>query len=374
MRAPKSFNPPAETAFTGADTPVSTEIDGAILNYYERYCGDYQRDTAHLSLAEHGAYTMLLDTYFSVEKPLPSDLPSLYRVCRAMTRLEQQAVKSVAEQFFPVSEVDGLRHNQRADREIAKARPKIEAARINGRKGGRPPKPGASPIFQETLQRTPAIPDGLSMGSSNSTAEILSGEPGGKAHQRQPQLQHQLQRHKDTNQDTTSPAFLQGEKGSEPEHQSDFTSSFTSESGVRQSESIHTGSFHGSGEHEAFHPVPQGTGGAYCKALTLLGIQGCNPHHPVFQALLQAGALEEEFVQAARNAAARGKASFAYVVGTVKRQREEAAKLVLHRGRMPNSQELLESSNKAAARGWLPPELRAAETTGTEWRETPRAS
>src|SRR6185312_455647 len=139
------------------------------MNYYERYCGDYQRDTAHLSLSEHGAYTMLLDTYFSVEKPLPSDLPSLYRVCRAMTRLEQQAVKSVAEQFFPVSEVDGLRHNQRADREIAKARPKIEAARINRRKGGRPPKPGASPIFQETLQRTPAIPDGLSMGSSNST-------------------------------------------------------------------------------------------------------------------------------------------------------------------------------------------------------------
>ena len=108
------------------------------MNYYERYCGDYQRDTAHLSLAEHGAYTMLLDTYFSVEKPLPSDLPSLYRVCRAMTRLEQQAVKSVVDQFFPVSPADGFRHNQRADREIAKARPKIEAARNNGRKGGRP--------------------------------------------------------------------------------------------------------------------------------------------------------------------------------------------------------------------------------------------
>ena len=73
------------------------------MNYYERYCGDYQRDTAHLSLAEHGAYTMLLDTYFSVEKPLPKDLSSLYRVCRAMTRLEQHAVKVVADQFFPVS-------------------------------------------------------------------------------------------------------------------------------------------------------------------------------------------------------------------------------------------------------------------------------
>src|SRR5687768_14538354 len=146
--------------------PVDTQVDQAQLpsnewsypvNYYERYCGDYQRDTAHLSLAEHGAYTMLLDTYFSVEKPLPKDLPSLYRVCRAMTRVEQQAVKTIAEQFFPVSGIDGLRHNHRADREIAKARPKIEAARINGRKGGRPSRES----LRQTRQETPDLPDGL---------------------------------------------------------------------------------------------------------------------------------------------------------------------------------------------------------------------
>ena len=178
------------------------------MNYYERYCGDYQRDTAHLSLAEHGAYTMLLDTYFSVEKPLPSDLPSLYRVCRAMTRLEQQAVKSVVDQFFPVSPADGFRHNQRADREIAKARPKIEAARNNGRKGGRPRL--VAPLGQgaETLGK----PEGLAMGLSNMAVDVTRGtteshdegpagdtirdargvtrrEPGGIAHQPQPQPQ-----------------------------------------------------------------------------------------------------------------------------------------------------------------------------------------
>ncbi|HEU4854685.1 MAG TPA: hypothetical protein VFS89_05265, partial [Nitrosospira sp.] len=87
-------------------------------------------------------------------------------------------------------------------------------------------------------------------------------------------------------------------------------------------------------------------------------VQGCNPHHPILLALLQAGAVEDEFVQAASNAVAKGKANFAYVIGTVKRQREEAAKLVLHQGRMPNKQELLESSNKTATEGWLPPELR----------------
>jgi hypothetical protein len=80
-------------------------------------------------------------------------------------------------------------------------------------------------------------------------------------------------------------------------------------------------------------------------------------------ALLQSGATEEEFMQAARNAIARGKGSFPYVIGTVKRQREEAAKLVLHRGRTPNSQELLQAVNRAATAGWMPPELRNTQPT-----------
>jgi uncharacterized protein YdaU (DUF1376 family) len=329
--------------------------DGVILNYYERYCGDYQRDTAHLSLAEHGAYTMLLDTYFSVEKPLSSDLPSLYRVCRAMTRLEQQAVKSVAEQFFPISKIDGLRHNQRADREIAKARPKIEAARTNGRKGGRPSRQSVIHTSPIARQETSGIPSGLSVGLDELINKTLCGEPDGKAHQHQPQ--HQLHAIEDTHC-APDPAL-----------------SFNSKSGARLDKSFHPETFHAeflheAREHKTFRPVPVGMAGTCCKALVVQGIQGCNPHHPVFLALLQAGAVEEEFMQAARNAVARGKTSFAYVVGTVKRQREEAAKLVLHHGRMPNGQELLESSNKAAAKGWLPPELRATETRGTDPRST----
>lgn len=302
------------------------------MNYYERYCGDYQRDTAHLSLAEHGAYTMLLDAYFSVEKPLPKDLSSLYRVCRAMTRFEQQAVKEVAEQFFPVSEVDGLRHNPRADREIAKARPKIEAARINGRKGGRPPKaalPAADPFN--------GIPSGLATGLASPNAGISPAKPGGKTYQHQHQPQHH--RYKNTEQGCASSPAFNSVSPLLPD-----TPAYPSESESLQADTTVS--------------VPPGVAGACCKTLNQIGIQGCNPHHPTFLALLQSGAVEDEFVQAAGNAVARGKASFAYVIGTVKRQREEAAKLILHHGRMPNRQELLESSNVAAAEAWLPPELR----------------
>ena len=109
------------------------------MNYYERYCGDYARDTGHLSLQEHGAYTVMLDTYYATETPLPADYVALYRICRAMSGKERDAVRKVADEFFPVSG-DGLRHNRRADEEIDEARPRIEAARANGTKGGRPRK------------------------------------------------------------------------------------------------------------------------------------------------------------------------------------------------------------------------------------------
>jgi uncharacterized protein YdaU (DUF1376 family) len=114
------------------------------MNYYERYVGDYQRDTAHLSLAEHGAYTMLLDTYYATENALPADYPSLCRICRAYGPNEQKAVKSVANQFFPVGQ-DGLRHNAKADVIIPKALKRIQTASENGKNGGRPPKQVTEP-------------------------------------------------------------------------------------------------------------------------------------------------------------------------------------------------------------------------------------
>ena len=46
---------------------------GGCVNYYERHLGDYARDTAHLTMVEHGAYTLLLDRYYATESPIPAD-------------------------------------------------------------------------------------------------------------------------------------------------------------------------------------------------------------------------------------------------------------------------------------------------------------
>jgi len=130
------------------------------VNYYERYCGDYAKKTAKLTLIQHGAYTLLLDEYYSTEEPLSGSLTELYRICRAMTKPEQEAVRIVADRFFPVS-ADGLRRNDRANEMIEKARPKMEAARANGKKGGRPKK-NPSGYETETQEKPSGFPSGFS--------------------------------------------------------------------------------------------------------------------------------------------------------------------------------------------------------------------
>lgn len=115
------------------------------MNYVEMYPGDYLRDTADLSLAEHGAYLLLLFHCYATEGPLPNDNPAVFRIARAMGEAEQAAVLRVLDRFFPVDPSDGLRHNERAEREIGKAIERIEKNRSNGKKGGRPKKPNQNP-------------------------------------------------------------------------------------------------------------------------------------------------------------------------------------------------------------------------------------
>jgi uncharacterized protein YdaU (DUF1376 family) len=104
------------------------------MNYYERHLGDYTRDTAHLSLLEHGVYTILLDRYYVTEEGIPDDRK--YRLARAHSKAERNAVDIVLEEFFYLD--GGIWKNQRAEEEIADYQNKARANRENGGKGGRP--------------------------------------------------------------------------------------------------------------------------------------------------------------------------------------------------------------------------------------------
>lgn len=107
------------------------------LNFYKHHIGDYLKKTAHLSIAEHGAYLLMLQTYYATETPLPRG-EALYRVLRATTKHERAAVDAVLRQFW--RETDEGYTNGRADEEIATARRQREVNRETGKRGGRPPK------------------------------------------------------------------------------------------------------------------------------------------------------------------------------------------------------------------------------------------
>lgn len=90
------------------------------MNYVEHHFGDYARDTAHLSLLEHGAYRLLLDLYYVREKALPADVKDCCRLVRAASTVERKAVQTILSEFFELT-ADGWAH-KRCDAEIARYR------------------------------------------------------------------------------------------------------------------------------------------------------------------------------------------------------------------------------------------------------------
>jgi uncharacterized protein YdaU (DUF1376 family) len=88
------------------------------MNFFKLFIGDYQRDTAHLTLVENGVYMMMLQHYYATEKPIPKG-KALHRMLRAQDKSEREAIDAVAARFW-IDTPDGL-INERALKEIEKA-------------------------------------------------------------------------------------------------------------------------------------------------------------------------------------------------------------------------------------------------------------
>ncbi|WP_439444479.1 YdaU family protein [Xanthomonas translucens pv. translucens] len=153
------------------------------MNYYPRFPAHYQTKTLHLTMEQDGAYSRLLDWYYANERPIPH--ASRYAVARAMTPSEKKSTDAVLREFFELKEDVWTQY--RAEAEIAKARPKIDAAKENGKKGGRPskkpPAPPAEPAGEETQGGTEEKPNGFPAGSDSDNPAETHGDPGAKAPQ-----------------------------------------------------------------------------------------------------------------------------------------------------------------------------------------------
>lgn len=116
------------------------------MNYYSRYPAHYMAKTLHLTMQQDGAYTRLLDWMYANERAIPD--ADKYLIARASKKDEKSAVNFVLSSFFSLTPEGWV--NDRVKFEIAKASPKIEAARINGLRGGRPPKQKPSGFLENS--------------------------------------------------------------------------------------------------------------------------------------------------------------------------------------------------------------------------------
>jgi len=105
----------------------------AALPYMPLYIADYMADAAHLSMEEHGAYLLLIMTYWQRGKPLQDDDERLARICR--TDVERWLnVRSAVVEFFEIK--DGELRHKRIDQELKKVEAKSKKAKIAGKLSG----------------------------------------------------------------------------------------------------------------------------------------------------------------------------------------------------------------------------------------------
>lgn len=118
------------------------------MKFYKRYPGDIIKKTSGLTMAQFGAYDRLMDWCYANE--LPIDPEEVYTITHAMTPADRRDVDRVLAKFFTLTD-EGYRQ-ERVEEVIAEALPRIEAARANGSKGGRPTGSGKKPtgLFSET--------------------------------------------------------------------------------------------------------------------------------------------------------------------------------------------------------------------------------
>lgn len=85
-------------------------------------------------MLQHGAYRQLLDHCWDQRGPVPLDLEKCYRICGAVSKEEQDAVRSIISEFF-IQMQDG-HYNRRMQKEVERANAISNERSKAGRNGG----------------------------------------------------------------------------------------------------------------------------------------------------------------------------------------------------------------------------------------------
>ena len=103
----------------------------AVKPYMPFYTSEYMNDTAHLTMAEHGAYLLLIIHYWHTEKPLPDDDKKLAQICRTTLKGFRQIKLTVSLLF---TQRGNTWVHKRIEKEIREYYEKVDAKRLGGQK------------------------------------------------------------------------------------------------------------------------------------------------------------------------------------------------------------------------------------------------
>ena len=129
------------------------------MHYYQFNIGDYAKSTMHLSPIEDLAYRRLLDRYYDTENPLETDLVKLCRFIRLPDNPNE--TQQVLEEFFSLTQKGWIQ--KRVQKELGAYSAKADAARANGKKGGRPKKTQSVNLANPTLTQEKAKQEPLNI-------------------------------------------------------------------------------------------------------------------------------------------------------------------------------------------------------------------
>jgi uncharacterized protein YdaU (DUF1376 family) len=146
------------------------------MHAYYHHIGDYRKDTAHLSLVEHGIYRQLLDTYYLDERPLTLDHAKLMRSHSVRSADEVRAFENVLQDFFVRTE-EGYVH-KRCESEIAQFKAKSDSASRSAKARWAKQRSGGNANAMRTH----------SEGNANQQPETTDSYPSDKKKQRVPRF------------------------------------------------------------------------------------------------------------------------------------------------------------------------------------------
>lgn len=146
----------------------------SVNHWMPLHIGDYLRDTMHLDTQQHGAYLLLLASYWTRQGPLPDDDNTLAAIAK-LSRKEWEQMKPVIQAFFRIE--GKFWHQKRADAEIARASGVFHKRKEGGHRSQAVQRAKREHSSQHSSQHSSPAPEALLPAVAEDSCRPLQPQP-----------------------------------------------------------------------------------------------------------------------------------------------------------------------------------------------------